>query len=206
MNDLIDLYLEEGCGRCPLGGTPECKVHSWQKELQLLRKIVLSCGLTEELKWKIPCYTIDGRNVLTVSAFKEHATISFFKGALLKDQHRVLQKPGENSQAARVLHFTSVKAIRDLVPVIKETILDAIAVERSGQKVEFQAKHELTLPVELEQRLSELPALRAAWDGLTPGRQRGYVIFFSGAKQSATRQSRIEKSIPDILAGRGIHD
>lgn len=205
-NPQIDLYLKEGCGRCPLGGTPKCKVHDWQEELQLLRTIVLDCGLIEELKWKVPCYTFDGHNVTIVSALKSCATLSFFKGALLNDPHGILEKPGENSQIARVIKFTSVKAVRDLEPFIKEYLLNAIEIERSGLKVSLTAKSELKIPMELESKLSALPALRVAWERLTPGRQRGYLLYFSAAKQSKTIESRIDKYTPLILEGRGMHD
>ena len=205
-NAKIDHYLQEGCGRCPLGGTPECKVHTWQKELQLLREIMLACGLTEELKWKVPCYTIDGGNVAIVSAYKEHAAISFFQGALLSDTHSILERPGENSQAARVIRFTTLRAIREIAPVLKQYIREAIKIRQSGLKVDFKAKDELVIPAELERKLDSLPALRSAWEALTPGRQRGYVLYFSAAKQSKTRESRIEKYAPAILEGRGMHD
>lgn len=205
-NPLIDLYLQEGCGRCPLGGTPECKVHTWPKELALLRSVALACGLTEELKWKVPCYTTDGRNVLLITALKEHASINFFKGALLKDSHKILTKPGENCQATRVIRFTTAAEVRKLTPVLKEYINEAIQIEKSGLKVDFKAKEELVLPEELEAKFRELPALRSAWERLTPGRQRGYVLHFSAAKQSQTRVTRIEKSSPAILEGRGLHD
>lgn len=205
-NPLIDAYLKDGCGRCALGGTPECKVHDWQKELVLLRAIMLDCGLTEQLKWKVPCYTIDDRNVALITALKDHASISFFKGALLKDPHAVLTKPGENSQATRVIRFTSASEVRRLTPTLKAYIQEAIEVERAGSKVEFKAKHELVIPVELESKFAALPALRAAWDKLTPGRQRGYVLYITGAKQSPIRIARIEKVTPAILEGRGLHD
>ncbi|MCY2975008.1 MAG: DUF1801 domain-containing protein [Planctomycetota bacterium] len=205
-NPRIDLYLKEGCGRCPLCGTPECKVHDWKEELKLLRKIVLECGLTEELKWKVPCYTFDGHNITIVSALKSCATISFFKGALLKDSQRILEKPGENSQAARVIKFTSVKAVRDLQPFIKEYLLEAIEVERSGLKVNLTAKNDLMIPIELERKLSALTALRFAWERMTPGRKRGYLLYFSAAKQSKTIESRIDKYTPLILEGRGMHE
>jgi uncharacterized protein YdeI (YjbR/CyaY-like superfamily) len=206
MNPKVDHYLKEGCGRCALGGTPRCKVHDWQAELKLLRNIVLACGLNEELKWKFPCYTLDGHNVLMVSAFKDHAAVSFFKGALLADQHGMLEKPGENSQAMRVIRFTSVTAIRKVTPVLKEYIREAINVEQRGMKVDFKAKNELVTPAELEKKFDQLPALRSAWEALTPGRRRGYVLYFSAAKQTKTRESRIEKYTPLILEGRGLHD
>jgi uncharacterized protein YdeI (YjbR/CyaY-like superfamily) len=206
MNPQIDQYLKQGCGRCPLGGTPQCKVHDWQKELKLLREIALTCGLTEELKWKVPCYTIDGRNVAIVSALKDHATISFFKGALLTDTHGILEKPGENCQAARRIRFTSVNAIRERAAVLKEYIRQAVELEKSGLKVDFKAKHELIIPEELQRKLAAMPALRSAWESLTPGRQRGYVLYFSAAKQAKTRESRIEKRLSSILEGRGLHD
>lgn len=205
-NAQIDLYLQEGCGRCPLGGTPECKVHYWPEELKLLRAIVLDCGLTEELKWKVPCYTIDGHNVAIVSALNAHACISFFKGCLLADPQQLLEKPGENCQAARVVRFTSAKDVHKATAALKQLIQQAIEVERSGLKVDFKAKNELVLPDELLKKLEERPALRTAWEKLTPGRQRGYVLFFSAAKQSKTREARIEKYSPSILEGRGMHD
>ncbi len=205
-NPGIDLYLKEGCGRCRLGGTSECKVHDWKEELKLLRKIVLECGLTEELKWKVPCYTFDGHNITIVSALKRCATISFFKGAILKDPHGILEKPGENSQAARVIKFTSVKAVRDLEPFVKEYLLEAMEVERTGVKVDFRAKDELMIPIELEKQFSALPALKTAWERLTPGRKRGYLLYFSAAKQSKTIESRIDKYTQLILEGRGMQD
>lgn len=205
-NPQIDLYLQEGCGRCPLGGTPECKVHYWPEELKLLRAIVLESGLTEELKWRVPCYTIDGHNVAIVSALKDHACISFFKGALLVDPQELLEKPGENCQAARVVRFTSAKDVRKATVALKQLIHQAIKVEKSGLKVDFKAKNELVLPDELVKKLEERPTLRTAWEKLTPGRKRGYVLFFSAAKQSKTREARIEKYSPSILEGRGMHD
>jgi uncharacterized protein YdeI (YjbR/CyaY-like superfamily) len=206
MNVQVDAYLEQGCGRCPLGGTPECKVHSWTKELQLIRSIALASGLTEELKWKVPCYTWQGSNIAIVSAFKEYASFSFFKGALLTDPDGILEKPGENSQAARLIRFTSVKAVRSVQATLKSYIAEAIQLEQSGAKVDFKAKHELTIPDELEDKFQALPALRSAFAALTPGRQRGYILHFTGAKQSQTRAARIEKCINLILEGRGLHD
>ncbi len=206
LNPEVDLYLAEGCGRCELGGTPQCTVHKWPGELKRLREIVLSCGLTENRKWGVPCYTVENRNVVIVSAFKEYCSLSFFKGVLLKDAKRILVKPGENSQSARLIRFTSVQEIVKLESALKEYVLEAIELEKSGAKVDFRAKSELVIPDELQKKFDELPALRSAFQALTAGRQRGYVLHFSAAKQSKTREARIEKCIPAILEGRGMHD
>ncbi|MCU0719489.1 MAG: YdeI/OmpD-associated family protein [Pirellula sp.] len=202
----IDTYLSFGCGRCPLGGTPECKVHAWQDELRLLREIVLDCGLTEERKWGVPCYTIEGKNVSIVSALKSYALISFFKGVLISDRYNILEKPGENCQSDRVVKFTSVDAIRSRESVLRDYLHQAIEIERSGEKVKFDAKVELELPSELANRLTLSTELKRAWENLTPGRKRGYVLFISAAKQSKTREARIDKYISSILAGKGMHD
>lgn len=206
MNSGVDIYLSEGCGRCSLGGTPDCKVHSWQEELKLLRIIMLESGLTEEVKWSVPCYTFQDRNILIVSAFKDYCSVSFFKGTLLQDEKGLLEKPGENSQAARLFKFTSVRQIIESEPYIKAYIHEAIEIEKSGQKVDFRQKDELDLPEELQYRMEEDPELKEAFEALTPGRQRGYVLYFSAPKQSKTRESRIEKYIPKILEGKGFHD
>ena len=201
----VDHYLAQGCMRCPLGGTPECKVHDWQDELKELRRIVLESGLTEELKWKIPCYTFEGSNVALVSAFKEYASLSFFKGVLLKDELGLLTQPGPNSQAVRQFKFTDVNTIIELEAVIKAAIQEAIEVEKAGLQVELKKNPE-PLPDELQAFFDEDPAFQAAFEALTPGRQRGYILFFSGAKQSQTRTSRIEKYLPQIMAGKGMQD
>lgn len=206
LNPKIDLYLLEGCGRCPLGGTPQCKVHAWPNELKELRKIALDSGLTEELKWGVPCYTYEKKNIAIVSAFKEYCSLSFFKGALLRDSKRILTKPGENSQSARLIRITSVDEIVRLGSVLKDYLHEAIEVEKNGLKVDFKAKSELILPDELHKAFRELPALETAFMNLTPGRQRGYVLFFTAAKQSATRTKRIEKYTPRILEGLGMQD
>lgn len=206
LNPKIDLYLLEGCGRCPLGGTSQCKVHAWPNELKELRKIALDSGLTEELKWGVPCYTYEKKNIAIVSAFKEYCSLSFFKGALLRDAKRILTKPGENSQSARLVRVTSVGEVMRLGPILKDYIHEAIEVEKNGLKVDFKAKSELILPDELHKAFRELPALETAFMNLTPGRQRGYVLFFTAAKQSATRTTRIEKYTPRILEGLGMHD
>ena len=206
MNPKVDLYLAEGCGRCPLGGTPRCKVRKWPELLETLREILLDSGLEEELKWGVPCYTFQKRNILLMSAFKEYSAISFFKGSLLKDTRGVFMKPGENSQATRQLRFTDVQEAIRMEPILKAYIREAIEVEKAGLKVPFKKVSEFPVPEEFQIRLDELPALRTAFYALTPGRQRGYLLYFSQAKQSKTREARIEKWIPQIFEGKGLND
>ncbi len=202
-NPKVDLYLTDGCGRCPLGGTLECKVNTWPEELKRLRSIVLECGLTEELKWGVPIYTFENSNVACVSAFKEYCALSFFKGALLEDPKQVLAKPGENTQSARLIRFTSVLEIMAMEGLLKDYLHEAIEVEKKGTKVDFKAKNELLIPEELQRKFDELPALQSAFALLTPGRQRGYILHFTAPKQSKTRTSRIENCVQRILDGRG---
>ncbi|WP_418502538.1 YdeI/OmpD-associated family protein [Flagellimonas sp.] len=206
MNPEIDVYLLEGCGRCPLGGTPECKVHSWTAELKYLRRLVLECGLTEEQKWGVPTYTHNGTNLVMVAAFKDNCTLSFFKGALLKDDHQILEKPGKNTQSGRVVRFTDVAQITKLESVLKSYIFEAIEVKKAGLKVQLKPVSDYEIPEEFQQRLEEDPELKEAFENLTPGRQKGYLLYFSGAKQSKTREDRIEKYIPKIMKGLGFHD
>lgn len=201
----VNTYLAEGCGRCALGGTPDCKVHSWTNELKLLRQVVLDCGLTEESKWGVPCYTYHGDNIAVVSAFKNYACLSFFKGALLQDNHKILDKPGENTQSARIIKITSTKQVQALSPTLKAYIFEAIEVEKAGLKVSFEKAPE-PIPEELASKFKEEPNLKAAFEALTPGRQRGYILHFSQPKQAKTRVSRIEKCIPKIMEGKGFHD
>lgn len=206
MNPKVDLYLADGCGRCPLGGTPECKVHNWGPELERLRMIVLDCGLTEELKWSIPCYTFRNNNIVIVAAFKEYCALSFFKGALLNDAEGLLSLPGENTQAGRIIRFTDVREIVKLEDTLKSYIYEAIEVEKAGLKVHFKQPSEFNIPEEFQQKLDEMPALKTAFYALTPGRQRGYLLHFAAAKQSQTRASRVEKCIAQILNGKGLLD
>lgn len=205
MNKSVDNYFIDGCGRCDLGGTPDCKVHRWKGELELLRSIVQECGLTEECKWGVPCYTFQHNNVLVVSALKDYCSISFFKGSLLRDEKGLLTKPGENSQATRLLKFTDMKGIHAFEDDIKHYIFEAVEVEKAGLKVEFKKNPE-PIPEELEAKFEQDPGLKMAFEALTRGRQRGYILYFSQPKQSKTRTSRIEKSIPKILNGEGLHD
>ncbi len=205
MNPKIDNYLAEGCGRCPLVGTPDCKVHTWTEELKRLRAIVLDCGLSEELKWGVPCYTFQNKNVVLVSALKNYCALSFFKGSLLSDGHGILKKPGENSQATRQVKFVNVQEIDNLEAVLKTYLFEAIEIEKAGLKVEFKKNPE-PVPEELQQKLDDDLLFKNAFEALTPGRQRGYILYFSQPKQSKTRVTRIEKYTSNILNGEGLND
>ncbi len=191
--------------RCELGASPDCKVHRWQLELNLLRLLINQCGLTEECKWGSPCYTYNGKNVLMLSALKHYCCVSFFKGSLLQDQKKLLEKPGPNSQAARLFKFIDVTQIEEIATDIKSYIFEAIEVEKAGLTVEFK-KEPLEIPVELQNKFEEDPAFENAFYSLTPGRQRGYLIHFNQAKQSKTRINRIEKHHENIMQGIGLND
>lgn len=199
-------YLEQGCGRCALGGTPECKVHSWQAELKALRQLMLKSGLVEQIKWSVPCYCYQGKNIAIVAALKDHCSLSFFKGAGLSDPESILEKPGDNSQSARLLRLTSTAQIRKLSPAILEFVRAAIELENDGYKPARITPSEMAWPSELVEILDKDTRFRSAFDSLTPGRQRGYLLFFSAAKQSKTRSERIEKNRERILDGLGLHD
>ncbi len=174
--------------------------------MQKLRTIVLGCGLTEEVKWRVPVYTSEGRNIVILGAFKESCVLSFVKGVLLKDAKGVLMKPGEESQATRVMRFTQVREIEAMEPVLNAYIQEAVVVERAGLKVPMKKITERKVPEELQRKLDESPALKNAFGALTPGRQRAYLLYVSGAKQSQTRQARVEKCVPRILKGKGIDE
>lgn len=204
-NPGVDQYLAEGCGRCSLAGTPQCKVHTWEKELKRLRAILLASQLDEEVKWSQPCYTLAGHNVIILSAFKEYCSLNFFKGSLMKDPKNILQPPGENSQAARLMKFTNLQDILDQESTIKAYINEAIEIETAGLKVEFKKTPE-PVPEELQNKLDEMPQLTSAFAALTPGRQRAYLLHFNGARKSSTRAARVEKCIPRILDGKGLND
>jgi uncharacterized protein YdeI (YjbR/CyaY-like superfamily) len=175
----------------------------WQQEMKELRRISLGCGLTEELKWGKPCYTFQNTNVVIIQGFKEFCALMFCKGALLKDRHGILRKFGW--QTARRIPFISVREIVEMEPILKTYIREAIEAEKAGLKVNFKKNPE-PIPEELENKFDEIPGLKTAFDALTPGRQRGYILYFSGAKQSKTRESRVEKCLPQILNGKGLND
>lgn len=204
LNPQVDKYLIDGCMRCQYGGTPQCKVNNWREELELIRQIVLKAGLKEEIKWGAPIYTHKGKNIVSVGALKESANIGFFKGVLLTDTHKILTQQG-NLQSDRIIKFINADDIKKLKSVIKSYVLEAIAIEESGKKVEFKKNPE-PIPDELSQVFEDDPSFKRAFYGLTPGRQRGYIIHFSQPKQSQTRMGRIEKYKQQIFNGVGLND
>ena len=187
MNPKVDEYLR--------------KAKKWQEEFKKLRMIILDCGLTEEFKWGKPCYTFQKSNVVIIQGFKEFCALLFCKGALLKDRHGILKKFGW--QAARRIPFTNVREIVKMEPILKAYIYEA--KEKAGLEVKFKKDPE-PIPEEFQNKLDEIPALKTAFDALTPGRQRAYILYFSGAKQSKTRESRVEKCMRQILNGKGLND
>jgi len=178
----------------------------WQEEFELLRAIVLDCGLTEELKWGQPCYTLGKANIVLMHGFKDYCALLFFKGALLKDTKGILIQQTENVQATRQIRFTSALQITRMKATIKAYIKEAIAIEKSGAKVPMKKTREFAMPNEFKHALTEIPGLKKAFQALTPGRQRGYLLYFSAAKQPKTREARVEKYVDHILAGKGLED
>ena len=205
MNPTIAEFFSIGCGRCPLVGTPECKVNTWNEELYILRDIILENNINEERKWGVPCYTDNGKNILLLSALKDSATISFLKGSLIDDTHAILIAPGKNSQSARYMKFTSMQDIKKAKPIIVDYIKQALDIERTEKKVVFKKNNE-PIPEELSAAFKQQPELKTAFYALTPGRRRGYLLHFNQAKQSATRESRIQKCMPLILQGKGFQE
>lgn len=192
MNPTIDAYYR--------------KPRKWQPELTKLREILLGAPLLEEMKWGKPCYSFDGRNVIVVQPFKDYCALLFCKGALLKDPEGLLVKPGENTQAARQLRFAGLAEINKKKTILKAYLKEAVAVEKAGLEVTYKTLAEHPMPAELQARLQASPALKNAFEALTPGRQRAYYIFISGAKQPKTREARIDKCAPRILHGKGLND
>jgi uncharacterized protein YdeI (YjbR/CyaY-like superfamily) len=192
MNPKVDEYLR--------------KANKWQEEFEKLRMIILDCQLTEELKWGWPCYTFQKKNIVLIHGFKEYCALLFMKGALLNDANGILIQQTENVQAARQIRFTKVREIVEMETILKAYIYEAIEVEKTGLKVNFKEKTELVFPEEFQKKFDENPALKAAFDALTPGRQRAYNLYFSAPKQSKTRESRVEKCMQQILDGKGLND
>ncbi|CAI8874144.1 DUF1801 domain-containing protein [Priestia megaterium] len=182
------------------------KAKKWKEEYETLRKIVLDCELTEDFKWMNPCYTFEKKNIVLIHGFKEYCALLFPKGSLLQDSHGILIQQTENVQGARQIRFTNVQEIVEKEAILKAYIYEAIEVEKAGLKVKAKKPEELIIPEELQHKFDEIPALKTAFTTLTPGRQRAYILYFSGAKQSKTRESRIEKCIPNILTGKGLND
>ncbi|MGB8218620.1 MAG: YdeI family protein [Candidatus Methanoperedens sp.] len=192
MNPKVDFYFSNA--------------KKWQKELEKLRMIILDCQLTEELKWGVPCYTFQKNNIVLIHVFKEYCALLFFKGALLKDANGILIQQTENVQAGRQIRFTNVREIVEMETILKAYIHEAIEVEKAGLKVNFKKSSEFIIPEEFQKKLDEIPALKTAFDALTPGRQRAYILYFSAPKQSKTRESRVEKCMQQILNGKGLND
>ncbi len=182
------------------------KAKKWKEEYETLRKIVLDCELTEDFKWMNPCYTFEKKNIVLMHGFKEYCALLFPKGSLLQDSHGILIQQTENVQGARQIRFTNVQEIAENGAVLKAYIYEAIEVEKAGLKVKVKKPEELIIPEELQYKFDEIPALKTAFTTLTPGRQRAYILHFSAAKQSKTRESRVEKCIPNILNGKGLND
>ena len=192
MNPSVDFYFD--------------KEQKWQEEIGKLRLIVLDCALTEELKWGVPCYTYEKSNILLIHVFKEYCAVLFVKGALLSDPKKLLIQQTENVQAGRQIRFTNAEQIETLEPVLKDYINEAIEVEKSGLEVPFKKNTEYEVPEELQTKFDEIPAFKTAFEALTPGRQRAYLLYFTAPKQSKTREARVEKSMPQILDGKGLND
>jgi uncharacterized protein YdeI (YjbR/CyaY-like superfamily) len=182
------------------------KAEKWQEEFEKLRTICLDCGLTEELRWGKPCYSFENSNIVLIHGFKDYCALLFMKGALLKDPKGILIQQTENVQAARQIRFADVREIVKLERELKAYIKEAIEVEKAGLEVEYKKTSEFKVPEEFQKNLDENPDLKAAFRALTPGRQRGYLLYFSGAKQSKTREARVEKCTPQILKGKGLDD
>jgi len=192
MNPKVDFYF--------------IKAQKWQKELEKLRTIILDCQLTEELKWGVPCYSIQESNIVLIHVFKEYCALLFIKGVLLHDSNGILIQQTKNVQAGRQIRFTNVQEIVEMETILKAYIYEAIEVEKAGLKVNFKKTTEFIVPEEFQNKLDEIPDLKTAFDALTPGRQRAYILYFSASKQSKTRESRVEKCMQQILNGKGLDD
>jgi uncharacterized protein YdeI (YjbR/CyaY-like superfamily) len=182
------------------------KAGQWQKEFKQLRMIILDCSLDEELKWGQACYTFQGKNIVLIHGFKEYCALLFFKGALLNDPEGILIQQTKNVQSARQIRFTNIQEITKLKKILKAYIYEAIEVEKAGLKVKLKKTSDFKMPEELKNKLNKMPKLKTAFEALTPGRQRAYIFYFSQPKQSKTRESRIEKYIPQIIKGKGLND
>lgn len=201
----VNQYLLEGCGRCPKGGTPNCTVHKWQPILVAMRALALECHLTEEVKWWVPCYTVNGKNVMLVASFIDYCSFMFMKGSLLQDPNNLLHRQTENVTSGRQLRYTSIEEFTAQRHEAKAFILEAIALEKAGRKVEKPENNE-TIVDELTNAFEASEAFKMAFYKLTSGRQRAYLLYFAQPKKTATRIARIEKCITMILRGEGLYD
>jgi uncharacterized protein YdeI (YjbR/CyaY-like superfamily) len=192
MNPKVDFYFN--------------KDRKWQKEIKKLRMIILACGLTEELKWGVPCYTHQKSNIVLIHVFKEYCAFLFFKGALLNDPQGILIQQTKNVQATRQIRFTNIREIVKMESVLKAYIFEAIEVEKAGLRVDYKKTEEFEIPEEFQKQLDKTTALKTAFDTLTPGRQKAYILYFSAPKQSKTRESRVEKCKGQILNGKGLNE
>ncbi|MBK9284777.1 MAG: DUF1801 domain-containing protein [Sphingobacteriaceae bacterium] len=192
MKNAVDLFISEQ--------------KNWKKEFEILREIILSCGLEEELKWKQPCYTYGGKNMVILGGFKNYCMLAFFKGALIKDEEGILEQQTDNVQATRVIKFTKPKEIIKIKDTIKSFIFQAIEIEKSGAKISYKKTEDFKIPIELSKKLKASAKFKKAFESLTPGRQKAYILFFSSAKQTKTIESRIEKYTERILKGKGLLD
>ncbi len=201
-----DQYLDKGCGRCNLYNTPACKVNAWRQELIELRSIIAEFPFTEEIKWGVPVYTINGKNVVSISALKQYAALSFFKGYLLDDVHTILEKAGDDSRIGRLIRLRSTEEIRKLTPIIRDYLHQSIKLQKKDRQNPPPPPAELSFPEIFIKILEQNDPLNRAFSSLTQGRKRGYSLYFSSAKKTETLITRIEKCIPLILEGKGLHE
>ena len=206
MTRSIEVYLEEGCGRCKLAATPACKVVKWQSELKALRQLLLNTDLQETVKWGVPCYVLNGKNVVLIHAFKDYCALLFIKGSLMRNDHGLMIQQTEQVQAGRQMRFTDLQQIQDHESDIIQSLYEAIDLEKSGKKIVFKPVEAYTVPHEFTEYCAQDAVFAKAFKALTPGRQKGYLLYFAGAKQSKTRLDRIQKYHQAILSGKGLND
>ncbi|MFN3530132.1 MAG: YdeI/OmpD-associated family protein [Bacteroidia bacterium] len=202
----FEAYLRSGCGRCDFYDSPQCKVHPWHDLLQACRAVLRDCGLEENIKWGVPCYTHQGKNIVLLGALREAVSLGFMKGALLADDSGLLQKPGPNAHESRLIRLKGLTMLEQHLSTIKSLVYQAVEVEKAGLVVPKQSVADIAFPAELQSMFEADPAFEAAFYALTPGRQKGYLFHFNQAKQSQTRSQRIQKYLPQIMQGIGLHD
>lgn len=206
MQKIADRYFTEGCLRCAKGQTPACKVHPWREELAALRSLLLQSGLTETCKWGVPCYTLSGKNIAVLAAFKDYCAVNFFKGSLLTSRPELLLPSGTATQVARQVRFTSMQEVQRQRSALTDLLKEAIVSEQSGKRIARKKPEDYPMPDELVLKFEEDPGFEKAFRALTPGRQNGYLLFFARAAQAVTRAARIEKYRQRIFEGKGLHD